>query len=168
LRETPSNSPAGPGEYERLQARVDRLGLARRVRLRGFVEGEGFDRLVTQTTVAVQLRTVSMGETSGSVADCLGAGIPTIASAVGSTRELPDDVLVKVEPDVSAAALAGELEALLGDDRRRADLGHAARAHAREHPFAESARFLYEELVRPARAADASCSSGARASATTA
>jgi glycosyltransferase involved in cell wall biosynthesis len=160
--------PAGPGEYERLQARVDRLGLARRVRLRGFVDGEGFDRLITQTTVAVQLRTVSMGETSGSVADCLGAGIPTIASAVGSTRELPDDVLVKVEPDVSAAALADELEALLGDDRRRADLGHAARAHAREHPFAESARFLYEELVRPARAADASCSSGARASATTA
>jgi glycosyltransferase involved in cell wall biosynthesis len=140
---------AGPNEYERLQAQVDRLGLTGRARLVGYLEGDAFDRLVAQTTVAVQLRSVSMGETSASVADCLAAGVATVVSAVGSSRELPDEVAAKVEPDVRVPALAEAIDALLDDARRRARLGAAARALARERSFEQAARFVYEELVRP-------------------
>lgn len=147
--------PAGPGEHERLQARVDRLGLSGRVRLRGYLDGDAFDRLIARTTVAVQLRSVSMGEMSGAVADCLVAGIATIASAVGSIRELPDDAVVKVEPDVAAADLADTIEALLGDPERRAALRTAARMLARERSFERTARFLYDEFVAPSESLSA-------------
>jgi glycosyltransferase involved in cell wall biosynthesis len=89
-----------------------------------------------------------MGETSGAIADCIVAGVPAIASAVGSTRELPDDVVVKVAPDIGVTALAEAITALLDDTQRRAALSTAARALARSRSFAETARFVYDELVR--------------------
>ena len=143
--------PAGAGDYERLQDQVERRGLTGRVRLLGYLGDDELGRLVRGTTVAVQLRSMSMGETSASVADCLSAGVATIVSAVGSTRELPDGVVVEVAPDAGVAELAQTILALLEDAERRERLGAAARVLARERSFAQAAHFLYDELVRPAR-----------------
>jgi glycosyltransferase involved in cell wall biosynthesis len=139
--------PAGAGDYERIQARVDRLGLARRVRLRGELDAESFKQAIASTTVAVQLRAASMGESPASVGDCLAAGIPTVVTSVGAARELPDAVVVKVAPDIPPDKLGSELLALLDDLPRRAALSVAAEDFAREHSFGRAARFVYEELV---------------------
>jgi glycosyltransferase involved in cell wall biosynthesis len=145
--------PAGPGEYECLQARVDEIGLAERVRLLGYLEGAKFREVVSSTTVAVQLRGMSMGESSASVADCLAAGVPTVATGIGATRELPEDVLVKVVVEITPKALARILLALLDDSARRASMSAAAQAYARERSFEHSAQFLVEEFVRSPQSA---------------
>jgi glycosyltransferase involved in cell wall biosynthesis len=145
--------PAGPREYEHLQARVDEIGLAERVRLLGYLEGAKFREVVSLTTAAVQLRGMSMGESSASVADCLAAGVPTVATGIGATRELPDDVLVKVGVEITPNVLARTLLALLDDAPRRASMTAAAQAYARERSFEHSAQLLVEEFVRSPQSA---------------
>lgn len=144
--------PAGAGDYERLREQVSRHGLTDRVRLLGHLDGEAFRRAVSQTTVAVQLRAMSMGESPASVGDCLAAGVPTVVTALGSARELPDEAVVKVPQDIRADVLAETLLALLDDMPRRASLGAAAQALARERSFEHAARFLYDEFVLTRRA----------------
>jgi glycosyltransferase involved in cell wall biosynthesis len=139
--------PAGPGDYDRLRARAAELGLLDRVQLLGHVDGESFCRLVAGTTIAVQLRAISMGESPASVGDCLAAGVPTVVSAVGAARELPDEAVVKVRPDVGADALGRMLLALADDEPKRAALRAAGQALASERSFEHVARFVYERLV---------------------
>ena len=144
--------PAGAGDYERLREQVSRHGLTDRVRLLGHLDGESFRQAVAQTTVAIQLRAVSMGESPASVGDCLAAGVPTVVTALGSALELPDEAVVKVEPDIRPEVLGELLLGLLDDAPRRASLGATAQALARERSFDHVARFLYEEFVLPGRA----------------
>ena len=55
---------------------------------------------------------------TGDDPDCLAAGIPTVRTALGSARELPDDVVAKVE-EKSAPIWPTEMSGLLADRRRR-------------------------------------------------
>jgi glycosyltransferase involved in cell wall biosynthesis len=139
--------PAGPGVYERLRARVDELQLGDRVRLIGELDDKAFRRAVAQATVAVQLRAMSMGESPASVADCMAAGVPTVVTAVGAARELPDEAVVKVGPDIPSEALGQILVALLDDVPRRASMRAAGKRFAKEHSFERAAEFLYTEFV---------------------
>jgi glycosyltransferase involved in cell wall biosynthesis len=139
--------PAAMGDYDRLNARVNELGLADRVRLLGDLDSESFRKAIAQTTVAVQLRAMSMGESPASVGDCLAAGVPTVVTAVGAARELPDQAVVKVTPDVRPDLLGHMLLALLDDAPRRASMRATAQGYARERSFEHAAQFLYEEVV---------------------
>ena len=137
--------PVGDEERLRYAAQAERLGIRDRVEITGELPEAEFRSRVAATTVAVQLRATSNGESPASVADCLAAGIPTVATALGAARDLPDEVIVKVERDVSAAALAETLEELLTNEGRRT-LSQAGRAFAREHSFARVAEELYERV----------------------
>src|SRR5581483_7851527 len=81
--------PAGEAELAGLRARADRLGLAGRVEFTGRVEPAEYGRWLQRTTVAVQLRDHTNGETSGAVGACLASGVPTVVTAIGPARELP-------------------------------------------------------------------------------
>ena len=59
--------------------------------------------------VAVQLRTSSDGEASGSVCDCLAARVPTIVASIGWLKELPDPVVLHVPRDCPPAALGEKI-----------------------------------------------------------
>ncbi|MDQ2984763.1 MAG: glycosyltransferase [Actinomycetota bacterium] len=139
--------PAAPGELERYREQAKRLGVADRVRVTGELDDREFRAAVAGATVAVQLRGSSNGESPASVADCLAAGVPTVVTSLGAARELPDECVVKVEADVSAADLARELAALLGDETRRAAMARAGRAFAAEHSFERVARDLHDLLL---------------------
>ena len=67
-----------------------------RVRLTGAVSREVYEDYLLAADMAVQLRTLSRGETSGAILDCFSFGTATLANAEGSIAELPDDVLVKI------------------------------------------------------------------------
>jgi glycosyltransferase involved in cell wall biosynthesis len=74
------------------------------------------------------------------VLEALGCGVPVIASRVGGIPEqLTEETGVLVEPG-DPDALAGAIDALLGDPERRARMGEAAAADAR-------ARFSLERQV---------------------
>jgi glycosyltransferase involved in cell wall biosynthesis len=140
--------PAGAeGALEEISKLAHELGLGGRVRVTGELDDGEFRTAIVQAAIAVQLRETSNGESAASVADCLAAGVPTIVTAIGSSRDIPDACAIGVSREVGEADLAAEILALLEDDERRAAMGEVGRRHAREHSFAKTAELLYRMLI---------------------
>jgi glycosyltransferase involved in cell wall biosynthesis len=112
----------------------------------GPVDDAAFDAWLRRASVVVQLRATTNGESSGVVHDALARGCPVVVSRLGSMDELPDDVVVKVDVDVTAAALADVIDELLADDARRAELSANALAFAAEHTVERQARQIVDAL----------------------
>jgi glycosyltransferase involved in cell wall biosynthesis len=116
------------GEYgsELLKA-IEKSGAKDRIRITGFASATTFQRYLAAADAAVQLRTHSRGETSGTVLDCMNYGLPVIVNANGSLAELDRDAVWMLDDDFEDAALAQALETLWRDAPRRAALGARAR-----------------------------------------
>jgi len=125
------------------------LGIRERIEFTGRVGRDEFYDWMASTSVAVQLRSWSNGETSAAITDCLAAGIPTVVTGIGSAAELPNECVVKVDRDIGARALARELKALLGDEDRRSRLADAAREYARCNTFERGDEIDYEIATDP-------------------
>ncbi len=83
-----------------------------KVSISGWVDTETFQRYLSATDVAVQLRTLSRGETSAAVLDALGRGVPTIVNANGSMAYLPSDAVVMLPEEFSDEELIKALDKL--------------------------------------------------------
>lgn len=118
--------PASEADARSVAEQAARLDVADHVELTNEVDEDTYRRWLGRATVAVQLRAVSNGESSAAVGDCLANGVPTIVTAIGPARELPDDAVVKVEPDIGAENLAAEILALVADAGRRVALRRGA------------------------------------------
>jgi glycosyltransferase involved in cell wall biosynthesis len=139
--------PGSPEDLAGVRSRAGELGIAAAVTVTGRVDDAGWDRHLSETMVAVQLRASTNGEFSGAVAEALAAGIPTIVSALGSAAELPDDAVVKIPTAAALADLAAEIVALLDDAPRRKVLSEGARAYAATLSFEAVAEDLYGLLM---------------------
>lgn len=113
----------------------------------GSVDDDDFDAWLSNASIAVQLRVVTNGESSGVVAQTLARGVPTIVSDIGALAELPDDVVVKVSVDTSADQLADVVIALLDDAERRRRLSEAALAFAGRETYAAGALRLIDAVT---------------------
>jgi len=97
------------GDYgERLQKIIVRHG-AGRVKITGFLDDAAYCEYRAASNAAVQLRTLSRGETSGAIFDCLSQGIPLVINAHGSAAELPADILLRLDESFSTEELADAL-----------------------------------------------------------
>ncbi|UVH56617.1 glycosyltransferase [Variovorax paradoxus] len=96
-------------QLEQVVARRDR---AAQVSITGWVDSATFQRYLSSTDVAVQLRTLSRGETSAAVLDALGRGVATVVNANGSMAYLPSDAVVMLPEEFSDEALIKALENL--------------------------------------------------------
>ena len=111
-------------------------GKVNRIRITGFASATQYQAYLACADVAVQLRTLSRGETSASILDCLGNGIATIINANGAAAEIPDELLLKLPNDFEQDALSAALTLLWQNPERRADLAQRAAEHVRtlHHP----------------------------------
>jgi glycosyltransferase involved in cell wall biosynthesis len=140
-----------------LDRRLERLGLTDAVIREGYVSEERFESLMAACDVLVNLRSPTMGETSGSVIRALSLGKPMLVSDIGWFAELPDGAVLKVPvDDYEVPTIAGALE-LAAD--HGAELGTAARAYVRrEHDLgrvADAYAAALEEAAGGDAAADA-------------
>ena len=103
-------------------------------------------RALAEADVAVQLRTSSDGEASGSVCDCLAARVPTIVSSIGWLRELPDPVVVHVPRDCPPDALAEKIRGVSDDSMMRRTIRAAQDEYASANSYAKVAE-RYVELL---------------------
>jgi len=112
-----------------LDRRLERLGIGGEALIReGYVTEQRLTALMAACDVLVNLRSPTMGETSGSVIRALSLGKAVIVSDIGWFSELPDAAVLKVPVDefeVATIAAALELAATHGRE-----LGQAARAYA--------------------------------------
>jgi len=111
-----------------LERRLQRLGLDGGGTIReGYVDEARLWALMKACDVHVSLRSPTMGETSGTAIRALSLGKPLIVSEVGWFTELPDDVALKVAPDVDeVASLVAALELLATRPDVRRSMGEAA------------------------------------------
>lgn len=111
---------------------LQRLGLdGDRVEVTGYVDEARLWSLMTAADIHVNLRSPTMGETSGTAIRALSLGKPLIVSDLGWFAELPDTVALKVPPDESEIdTLTAALELLASSGEVRETMGAHARALA--------------------------------------
>ena len=116
------------GDYgqQMLQA-ITNSSLAHRIRITGWTDASVFRQYLASADVAVQLRTLTRGETSGTVLDCMNYGLATVVNNHGSMADLPDDGVRKLPDEFTDEQLATALTTLWQDTNYRQQLGDHAR-----------------------------------------
>jgi len=140
-----------------LDRRLQRLGLSGDGIVReAYVEEDRLWSLMAACDVCVNLRSPTMGETSGSVVRQLSLGKPVVVSEVGWFAELPDEVAVKVAVgEGETETLHAALEVLARDERLRDRMGAAAlELVRREHDLGRVAD-LYAAALEQAAGGEA-------------
>jgi len=115
-------------EYgQSLRAAMLESGIESQIRITGWASGETFRDYLAAADVAVQLRTLSRGETSAAVLDCMNYGLPTIVNANGSMADLSPEGVYRLADDFETAELSAALEHFWNDISARELIGKRAK-----------------------------------------
>jgi glycosyltransferase involved in cell wall biosynthesis/SAM-dependent methyltransferase len=110
-----------------LHSIIESLGLSSSVRVIGFAPIDDFVGYLAACDIVLNLRFPTVGENSGTLMRALGLGKAVIVSDVGSFREFPDEICLKVPVDATEEGLLFEyLNLLVSRPSFRASLGQAA------------------------------------------
>jgi glycosyltransferase involved in cell wall biosynthesis len=104
-----------------------------RISVTGFAAPELFRNYLAAADVAVQLRTMTRGETSAAVLDCMAHGVATIVNDHGAMADLPGDVLVKLPDQFADTELVERFATLRVDADYRRTLGQRGIEHIQTH-----------------------------------
>jgi hypothetical protein len=116
------------GEYgAALTEKIRGAGAGERITITGWTDMPAFRQHLAAADVGVQLRTLSRGETSGTVLDCMNYGLATIVNANGSMADLPENGLIKLADEFADTDLVAALEKLWREPTMRTGLGDTAR-----------------------------------------
>ena len=123
------------GDYgSNIKDMIESNPTAGRILITGWTDSATFSQWLNAADVGVQLRTLSRGETSGTVLDCMNVGMATVVNANGSMAELPEDCVRRLDDAFAEADLVSALTALWRDPTARKALGLKAQTHiARQH-----------------------------------
>jgi len=136
------------GDYGReILAAIRRDSPEGNVRVSGWVDIDVFRRYLAAADVAVQLRTLSRGETSAAVYDCMNYGLPTIINAHGSMADLDADAVWKLPDEFTDAQLIEALETLRNDAELRGRLGARGREIIVEKHNPRACAAQYHEAI---------------------
>jgi glycosyltransferase involved in cell wall biosynthesis len=127
------------GDYGRkLLGTIHSNQAMKNIRITGWADMDVFRRYLTAAEVGIQLRTLSRGETSGTVLDCMNYALATIVNANGSMADIDKKAVWKLPDEFTEAQLIEALETLWQDKTRRRRMGEAARdiIHRNHNPRA--------------------------------
>jgi glycosyltransferase involved in cell wall biosynthesis/SAM-dependent methyltransferase len=110
-----------------IESMIRFMGLSAHVRMLGFTPTDDFVGYLSACDIVLNLRYPTVGETSGTLTRSLGLGKAVLVSDVGSFREYPDDMCLKVPPGAGEEDLIFEYLNLLVS-RPEVALGLGARA----------------------------------------
>ncbi|MCS5698043.1 glycosyltransferase [Cyanobium sp. FGCU-52] len=130
-----------------LEAAIASASLQGRVHVSGWIDAEQYACLQQLSSINVQLRVQSRGETSAAVMDCLQSGTALIVNRHGSLDDLPDPVCHKLPDRFGRDQLAAALVALATDPEARAVLGQQARRLCQERHTPEVCAEAYRDAI---------------------
>jgi len=123
-----------PNQYFDVRSLIRENGLEDRVEITGHIDLNDFQRHISETDIAINLRESIIGETSGSLCRIMAAAVPAIVANAGWFGELPGDAVVKVDMHHKTdELLRAYLEALIVDRELRQGIGANARRHVLAH-----------------------------------
>lgn len=138
---------AGEAYSDRVEQLSRKLGLKNQVEVTGWVDADTYHRYQQAADIAVQLRTMSRGETSAAALDCMKHGLPLVANANGAMAELAPDAVWLIPDEFEISDLARALVRLAEEPDLRKRLGSAARALiADQHAPARAAQ-MYRDAI---------------------
>ena len=138
-----------PNSFFDVRALVREHGMEDRVTITGHVRLDEFERRITTTDIALNLRERTVGETSASLCRIMAAGVPAIVFNVGAFSELPNDAVVKIDHDEHAGALLeAYLRRLIEDPGLRKRIGQNARRHILSEHNIELGAARYLAFIR--------------------
>ena len=106
---------------------IRQAGLERRVHMLGFQKLEDYDGNLAACDIILNLRDPTFGETSGTMMRAFGLGKAVMVSDAGASRELPDDVCLRIPPDnYEEAVLVECMKWLLESPARVDEIGRRA------------------------------------------
>lgn len=109
-----------------LAATIRDNGLSERILITGWTDTTKFRQYLSAADLGVQLRTLSRGETSAAVLDCMNHGLPTIVNANGSMADLPGDAVWMMPDEFTDTELKIALETLWKNEAKRQSLRERA------------------------------------------
>ncbi|TYT75294.1 glycosyltransferase [Desulfobotulus mexicanus] len=122
------------GEYGRtLLKKIKEKGSEKQIRITGWLNEQDYRNYLSIADFAIQLRTSSRGETSGTVLDCMNHGLATIINAHGSMKELPENTVLMLQDVFLEKDLAHAMEMLASNENKRLELGSEAKKHTELH-----------------------------------
>ena len=136
------------GDYGRqITDTIAAAGAGERVRVSGWTSDDDYLRYLQAADLAVQLRTISRGETSGTVLDCMIYQLPTIINANGAMAEFPPQAAWMLPDLFTQEQLVEALQSLRGDAARRAALGREAFALMGVRNSPERVGLMYRDAL---------------------
>lgn len=117
------------------------------IEITGWADVEAYKLWLSAADTAVQLRTLSRGETSGTVLDCMNYALPTIVNAHGAMHDLSDDVVFKLPDEFSDEELVQALERLKSDAQGRTAIGQRARLQIEQEHQPRACADLYFRAI---------------------
>ena len=132
---------------QELRDLIHKNNFGHRIRVTDRVDEAVYKNYLMAADLAVQLRGLSRGETSGSILDCMNNGLPTITNANGSFAELPPDAVWLLPDQFSDSELVEALETLYQDERRRRELGKRAREIILSHHAPADCAEMYAQTI---------------------
>lgn len=122
------------GEYGLALLRKIKNSKARsQIHITGWADVDLFRDHLAASDMAVQLRTLSRGETSGTVLDCMNHGFPTIVNSHGSMADLDPQGVWLLPDEFTDEELVTALTTLAKDPVRRQTLGQKAQTIIHTH-----------------------------------
>ncbi|MRW92612.1 glycosyltransferase [Duganella sp. FT80W] len=136
------------GDYgQRMTETIRAAGNDDRIRISGWISDEDYLNYLQAADLAVQLRTISRGETSGTVLDCMIYRLPTIINANGAMAEFPHDAAWMLDDCYDPAELVHALNTLYHDAARRDAYGKAAYALMGTRNSPERVGMMYRDAL---------------------
>jgi len=132
---------------KRMVDTIRKSGLSERIGITGWTDADTFKHYLAAADLAVQLRTLSRGETSAAILDCMNYGLPVIANANGSIAELPQDAIWMLQDDFQDAELTAALEKLWSDAEHRQALAAQAKQRIDTHHVPRECAKKYAQVI---------------------
>lgn len=138
----------GTDDYaQRLRKQLAALGTDSRISITGWADSATYEHFLGAADVAVQLRSLSRGETSAAVLDCMNHSLPTIINANGSMADLPEKGVLRLPDAFTNTQLVEALQLLRHDAHARAALGQHGRDVIEQQHTPEHCAGLYHAAI---------------------
>ena len=139
-----------PSYEEDLQEIIAQSACAAQIKITGWTSAKEFQAYLEAADIAVQLRTLSRGETSAAVLDCLNHGLPTIVNAHGSLGEFSSQYVYSLPDAFSIEQLTDAIHTLWSDAQMRDSLSVQGQQLIAEHYSPSACALQYAGAIEAA------------------
>jgi glycosyltransferase involved in cell wall biosynthesis len=126
---------------------IRRSSAASRIIITGWADAATYQTWLAAADIGVQLRTLTRGETSGAVLDCMNHGLATVVNAHGSMADCPADAVWKLPDKYSDEQLIEALTTLWRDAGQRHALSRRAQEVTHTHHQPSHCAEQYAEAI---------------------